>query len=222
MAVIAMVLPTINGRQDVYEFVRGRYEKMDYEGHTLEIHMRYGQPTVGCAWQMGMREALKRADYILLGNDDCEPHAGWWRPAIEAVDAGYLPSPQVYDTGGYPQGLPEWGKIAPDWTPVGCALIPFFSKAMWEQIGPLFTGHYYTDNFITERAKAAGWPCVLRTGFAFTHYWSMEGRGAGLGTEPARMAYDRELYARALHMWQAGEWTAPWPPLGRAPEDTSF
>lgn len=212
MALISVVLPTINGRQDVYDFVRGRFERMDYGDHTMEIVPIYGQHTVGIAWQRGAERA--QGDYILFGNDDCEPHDGWWGPAIEAVDSGYVPSPMVYDTGGYPQGLPEWGRVAPDCTLVQTALIPFMSKAQWAQIKPLFLGHYYSDNFFTDRAAANGWECVLRTGFAFTHYWAQQGRGAGMGSEAECMKFDRRLYETARLMVAEGRWDKPWPPNG--------
>lgn len=62
---------------------------------------------------------------------------------------------------------------------------------------------------------AAGWPCRLRTGYAFTHHWAQPGRGAGMA-EGDRMEYDGMLYKRASAMVQRGEWDKPWPPGGRA------
>lgn len=209
---ISVVMPTVDGREVIVKRVLRAYAHWTEEPQ-IEILLEKNHPTVGCAWQAGAERAT--GDYIHLGNDDCEPREGWWQPAVEACDAGFLPSPMVYDPTGYAQSLPEWGKVAGDWTPVHCAMIPFMSRAMWEKIRPLFTGHYHTDNFITDRAFMAGWPCRLRTGYAFTHYWAQPGRGAGM-EEGQRMAYDQRLYRQALTMAQEGTWEKPWPPGGRA------
>ena len=80
-------------------------------------------------------------------------------------------------------------------------------------MGPLARIHYYSDNFLTDRARAAGWPCVLRTGYAFTHHWAQARRGAGM-TQDQRMEHDRGLYEQATKMCEAGQWTEPWPPGG--------
>ncbi len=208
---ISVVLPTVPGREEVFAQVAQAYRERTAE---LELIVVYDMPTVGCAWQAGAEKA--HGDYIHLGNDDCEPHPGWWEPAVQACDGGYLPSPQVFGSDGMPQGLPEWGRVAADWTPVHCAMIPFMSRVQWDKVQPLFLGHYYTDNFITHRAQRAGYPCRLRTGYAFTHHWAQQRRGAGLGSEQARHVYDRPLYEQALLMSDSGQWTEPWPPGGRA------
>jgi hypothetical protein len=214
---VSVVIPTIHGREEVYARCRAAYERTCDGLCELEIITEREHAAVGLAWQAGA--AAAGGDFIHLGNDDCEPHAGWLEAAMEAVAAGFLPSPQVYDAGGYPQGLPVWGAVAPDWTPVSCALIPFMSREQWSKIQPLFTAHYYTDNFITDRAAAAGWPCVLRTGYAFTHWWAQPGRGAGM-SESNRLASDERLYQRALAMAARDEWSEPWPPDGgREPRD---
>jgi len=209
---ISVILPTIRGREEVFSRVRDAYLSQFYDGHAVELLTEHGHPTVGCAWQAGAERC--RGDYIHLGNDDCLPAQGWHRPAVEAVERGFLPSPMVYAPDGYPQGLPVWGVVGDDWTPVSCCLIPFISRDQWTMIQPLFTGHYHTDNFITERAAAAGWPCCLRTGYAFTHFWAQAGRGAGM-SEGERMVYDENAYRHAAEMVKAGTWDRPWPPGGR-------
>lgn len=211
---ISVVIPTISGREEVYSRCHNAYRALRAGPHELEIIAEYGHKSVGLAWQAGAMKAT--GDYIHLGNDDCEPRDGWWRYAIEAVEMGCLPSPQVYTADGIPQGLPVWGSVAPDWSVVTCCLIPFMSRVQWERIQPLFTAHYYTDNFITERARQAGWPCVLRTGYAFTHWWAQPGRGAGM-SESDRMTSDERLYQHALAEVAAGRWEAPWPANGGAP-----
>ncbi len=208
MSLISVVIPTIPGREAVFTRVYAAYANDTYGPHSVEFIVERGHPTVGRAWQAGAEKAA--GDYIHLTNDDCEPHPGWWHPAVEAVERGYVPAPQVYDRAGGPQSLPVWGSVASDWTPVHCGTIPFLGRSQWENIQPLFTAHYWTDQFITDRAQAAGWPCVLRTGYAFTHYWAQPGRGAGM-SEADRMAHDKALYRQALAKVEVGGWKEPWP-----------
>lgn len=210
---ISVIIPTVPGREAIFERVRTAYlHNQPFGG--LEIIVEYDHPTVGCAWQAGAEKA--HGDYIHMGNDDCVPQPFWWQPAKEAVDQGFMPSPMVRDDRGYPQALPEWGQVADDWTPVVCATIPFMGRHQWEAIQPLLTSHYYSDNFITWRAAAAGWPCVLRLGYSFTHYWAQERRGAGMGSQGLRDAYDKRLFDIAQNMVERGFWQRPWPPGGRA------
>ncbi len=206
--IISVVVPTVTGREEVFEQVCLAYASEEYP-FEVEYLFERDHPTVGCAWQAGAERAS--GDYIHLTNDDCEPHPGWWIPAVEAVDAGFIPAPQVYNTAGDPQSLPAWGSVAADWTSVHCSTIPFFSRHQWEKIRPLLLSHYYSDPFITDRAQAAGWPCVLRTGYAFTHHWSQVKRGAGMGNQALRETYDKGLYDQALAMVERGEWAEPWP-----------
>ncbi len=215
---ISVVIPTVPGREVILDRVLAAYgtevQGRSFFAHAdLEVIVERGHPTVGCAWQAGAEKAT--GDYIHLGNDDCEPHPCWWEPAVEACEAGFIPSPMVYDPNGFPQGLPEWGKIAPDWTPVHCAMIPFMSREQWEKIRPLALIHYSSDNFFTYRADRAGYPCRLRTGYSFVHHGASPGRGAGM-SEAARMAHDEPLYWMAVNKAEAGQWTEPWPPGGRA------
>src|SRR6266404_3441738 len=66
----------------------------------MGISGEHDHPAVGCAWQAGAEKA--KGDYIHLGNDDCEPHPGWWQPAVEACQQGFVPSPMVFTPDGYP------------------------------------------------------------------------------------------------------------------------
>lgn len=67
-----------------------------------------------------------------------------------------------------------------------------------------------SDDFISDRARQAGWPPAMCNGYAFKHHWAQHKRGAGM-TEPERMTYDRLLYQQALAMVAAGQWDKPWP-----------
>jgi hypothetical protein len=210
---ISIVIPTVTGRESYLANCIASYESRTCT--EFEMIVETDHPTVGLAWQAGAEKA--EGEFIHLTNDDLEPRDGWSEPAIEAIGRGYLPAPQVYGVAGDPQAPPAWGSLIPDWTPLNpphAAVVPFISREMWEKVYPLFTAHYYTDNFITARVRMAGWPCVVRSGYAFTNHWAQHKRGAGM-SESERMKYDLGLYAQALDMVAAGEWAEPWPPGGR-------
>lgn len=208
---ISVILPTIRGREEVFGKVRDAYLAQDYGSDVIELLEEHDHPTVGCAWQAGAERS--QGEYIHMGNDDCLPADGWHKPAVDAVNRGFLPSPMVYAPDGYPQGLPHWGVVGEDWTPVSCCLIPFMGRYQWNAIRPLLLSHYHSDNFITDRAEANGWRCVLRTAYSFTHFWAMPGRGAGM-SEGERMAYDALLYRSAIERVELGVWDRPWPEGG--------
>src|SRR6266702_3998347 len=105
MTRISIIIPTIKGREKHYQRCLLAY-MITGGGFDLEIIPEFGHPTVGCAWQEGASKAS--GDYIHLTNDDCEPHAGWLAPVMEACDRGFLPGPAVYGPDGSPQYPPVW------------------------------------------------------------------------------------------------------------------
>ena len=212
---ISVIVPTVPGREDHFGRCVAAYEADAAEGgYDLDLIVEHDHPAVGYAWQAGGEKA--RGDYLHFTNDDLVPHPGWAQPAVAAVNRGYIPAPQVYGPGGEPQAPPVWGRVGLDWTLLPrqhAAVVPFLSRQQWGKIRPLALIHYYADDFITGRARAAGWPAVLRTGYAFTHHWATVRRGAGM-TQDARMAHDKQLYEQAMQMCAAGQWTRPWPAAG--------
>lgn len=204
MVAISIVLPTVDGREDIFGEVHAAYQRTPY----AEIIVIRNSPTVGVAWQQGAEQA--QGNWLHFANDDCLPDDGWYEDAIGACAAGYIPSASMRTTSGYRQSLPAWGYLTADWTAVSCCLIPFMHRVQWEKIGPMFTGHMYTDNWVSWRADQAGWPTVHRQGYSFTHFWARPGRGAGM-PEHARMAHDEENFKKAQRMALAGEWSEPWP-----------
>lgn len=201
---ISVVIPTVDGREDQLARTLGAYASQAPGAYRLNVIVVHNLPCVGAAWQQGAGSAT--GDYLHLGNDDTEPHPGWHLPAIESAGAGILPAPQVYGPAGEPQSLPEWGKLAADGTPVSMSTIPFCAMAQWEKISPLDTRlHYYADDFFSFRGKLAGYPVVLRSGYAFTHQWAQPGRGAGM-SEGGRMVHDLPLYQESSARVLAGQW----------------
>lgn len=212
---ISIVIPTVSGREDHYARCVQAYTDLADGNYHLEIITEVDHPAVGMAWQAGAMRA--QGDFTHLTNDDIEPLAGWHMPAVDAVESGFMPAPQVYGPDGNPQSHPSPGMVSPDWTPVHMSALPFFSTAMWQEIQPLFTAHYFTDDFCSQRSERAGWPCRLRTGYAFRHWYAQHKRGAGM-SEHERMVNDEALYKEAIRRVDCGEWDHPWPPRGGLPE----
>jgi hypothetical protein len=203
LPLISVIVPTVPGREDHLERCTRAYAGHAPGGYALDLVIERGHPAVGIAWQAGAEKA--RGEYIHLTNDDIEPRPGWHAPAIEAVQRGCLPAPQVYSPDGAPQSLPAWGALGDDWAPVTMTTLPFCSRAQWERIGPVARIHYYSDDFFSYRGRKAGWATALRSGYAFTHHWALPGRGAGM-TEAERMEHDRRLYDEAVSRAERGEW----------------
>jgi hypothetical protein len=207
LGMISIVIPTVTGREDHYERCRAAYVQVaayDYELLTETDHA-----TCGLAWQAGAMRAA--GDYIHFTCDDLEPLPGWDDAAVRASQAGAVPAPKVtHAETGELQSWPAWGCEHADGIDAGFSAIPFLSRTMWEVVQPLFTGHYYCDNFISYRARKQGWPSLFVNGYAFRHHWAQHRRGAGM-TQDDRLAYDRGQYDRAVAMADAGEWREPWP-----------
>lgn len=212
---ISVIVPTVDGREDHLERCVTAYHTLAPGNYQLELLIERNHRSCGLAWQAGA-ERSRTGDFIHLTDDDIEPRPDWHAPAIEAVERGFIPAPQVYDPNGYPQSHPCVGSVAPDWTPVHMSALPFCSRQQWEKITPLMTSHYFTDDFFSFRANQAGWMPRLRIGYAFTHWWATVRRGAGM-SEPDRMRNDQALYQEAIRRVYSGQWTEPWPADGGCP-----
>ena len=206
---ISVIVPTIDGREEHLERCLRAYAEHSEGSYKLDLVLAVNEPTCGWGWQKGCEKA--KGDYLHFTDDDIEPHAGWAEPAIECVQRGFIPAPQVFGPQGDPQSHPHWGFHLTDWEPVFMTSLPFVSREQFAAIAPLFTAHYSTDNWFSWRAHRAGWPTRVRTGYAFTHWWAEHGRGAGL-EEYHRLTYDGVLFAEAQRKVIQGEWTEPWPP----------
>lgn len=211
---ISVIIPTVEGREDHLLRCTTAYGAHALGSYDLELIVVHDRPSVGAGWQDGLEKVT--GDFIHLTADDIEPCHGWHAPAIEAVEKGFLPAPQVYDPNGFPQSHPLPGRVAPDWTEVHMTSLPFCSTGQMGHIAPLFTAHYFTDDFFSWRGMNAGYGRRLRTGYAFVHYWAQHKRGAGM-PEPQRMQHDERLFAEARKKVEDGQWNAPWPPNGGRP-----
>lgn len=200
---ISVVVPTIQGREDHYARCVDAYASRSTVD--IEIITENDHPAVGPAWNAGAERAT--GDILHFTADDLEPHQGWDVAAIEAIERGKLPAPRIINQYGHLDSCGFHGIEMEDWAPVRMSVVPFLPRAVWEQIKPVLPIHYFTDDWISYRARKIGWPPVVRRDFAFTHHWATHGRGAGMSYD-GRMRHDQRVYidaVRELESQQGGE-----------------
>ena len=190
---ISVVVPTITGREDHYARCVAAYERT--LGDWLDLITVKDQPTCGVAWNIGAAQA--KGDYIHFSADDLEPHDGWDIHALKAADSGWFPAPRIVNPNGDLDYCGIHGFEMDEGSKVDMSVIPFMSAKVWEDIGPSLPIHYFSDNYLSFRAKQAGLEVRVARGFAFTHHWADVGRGAGM-SYAGRMEHDRGLFLAAI------------------------
>lgn len=188
-----MVIPTVEGREEHYARCVTAYR----ENSVLELELITVRdaPWVGRAWKEGAEQAT--GEFLHLTADDLAPRPGWDAAAVQAATHGVYPAAFVYDFDG--QRLDQrtvFNNALWEDAPAPMSTVPFMPTDMWSSIGPGLDCHYYTDDWLSLRATAAGLKVRTRTAFAFGHYWAESKRGAGM--DPfARLAQDRAVYHAA-------------------------
>jgi len=204
---LLIVCPTIDGREDSFNRLLNSYHETippDVETILEKVNNR---PTCGKGWSDGVERALASGfepDYIHLTCDDLEAQPGWLEAAAEAVDERYQPAPHldtVNQQGEFGTdinyGHPPTSDMS-DWKTTRTSVIPFFAGSWWNlYIAPMFTAHYFTDDFISHQLGKNGIETKCRTGMKFFHHHHMHGRGAGM-TQDERMIHDQRLFQRYL------------------------
>ena len=112
LPVISVIIPTVEGREENLEMGVDAYTKLAKDAYELDLIIEHDHPSCGAGWQAGLAHA--KGQYIHLSDDDIVPQPGWHAPAIEAVECGFLPAPQVTDPRGYPQSRPQEGVYGRD------------------------------------------------------------------------------------------------------------
>lgn len=186
---ISIVIPTIAGREHHLTRCVDSYARTIGDG-SHEIIIEVGHATCGLAWQAGIERA--EGDYVHLSADDIEAHDGWWLAAVELADAGVLAAGPVYNPDGTLQSCGGGTVMLPDGSHTEFTRVPFMSREQVERIGAMFEGHYYTDNWVSHRGRAEGYPTVVAQRYAFTHHWAQEGR------VDHRFGQDGAAYLRAI------------------------
>lgn len=199
---ISVVIPTIDGREALCERTLAGFRATAGD-HDLQIILAKNRPTIGKAWNDGADAA--DGDYLMLAADDIIPHPGWADAAIEAVEWGYYPAPRIdtADGGVLATGSMGGGWLvtdAGDYAPVASSQFPFMDRDAWEDIGPALEIHYFADDHLAARARAASYVVCYREGYRLTH---LEGT-VGRAEMQQRAMTDRLTFEQALasELWR--------------------
>lgn len=174
---VAVIVPTIAGREDFLELCLDAYERTAPDATVVVVK---DEPTCGIAWAKGA-DHVGDFDYLHLTADDLEPQDDWLQAAVETVDAGYIPAPLVLLTDGTLQsaglqGFDVYTGSYADWQLVEGTTVPFVSREMWNKIGMIDT-QYCTDLWVSRIGRMrGGWETVIRTPIQFVHHNAMAGR----------------------------------------------
>lgn len=192
---VAIVMPTIAGREDHLERAMDAYERTAPDA---TIYLERDHPSCGAAWIAGAARASEDGfDYLHFGADDLEPHDGWLKVAVETLNAGLIPTPLVFHPDGRLEsaGLKNFGCYTGpymDWQLIDGATVPTVTREMWDVIG-MIDIHYCSDLYISTVARVKrGWETVIRTGMRFTHHTAPAGR------DYTRAPGDTAEYLRAV------------------------
>lgn len=200
MSSIAVVVPTIRGREHLYERTLAAYRATTIDSHTLTFYTARDYPTIGQAWNAGADQALRadEHDYLHLTADDVEPQPGWLEAAIEAADQNFYPSPRIIRPDGSVEACGSMGggmllQDCGDWTPCVTSPFPFMRMEAWRPSACLPIG-YYADDWLSHLARQAGLRPVVRTPYCLVHLEGTVGRTPVV----ARAGADRQAFLDAV------------------------
>lgn len=194
---IAIVIPTVPGREALYERTVAAYRATTPGATIITVRNR---PTIGQAWNDGAAAAQEAgADYLHLSADDVEPAEGWAEACIEYAGRFIYPSPRILNADGslHSCGTMGGGMLMPecgDFTPCASSPFPFMSMGFWDDIGPSLPIHYYADDYLGWRARLHGVAVEVIRDFTLTHLEGLAGRAPMV----ARAAADRATFLAAI------------------------
>jgi glycosyltransferase involved in cell wall biosynthesis len=192
---IVVAMPTVPERAEVCaETVAAWHERTP---QPVEVVVS----TVTGGWCAGLNDVWRRrrgADVFVCASDDMVPEDDEWLfPLLDALADGALPAPCVID--------PRWTNYGgfdepvPDGTPSPRCTFPVLSRAWLDRVFPLPDDlHYFGDDLIRERLVGSGVPSVAVPSSRIRHLWVEAARGAGAGSESARMQLDEPRFRAAL------------------------
>jgi hypothetical protein len=157
--------------------------------------------TVPGGWCAGLNDVWRRrrgADVFVCASDDMLPEDGdWLEPVLRQLRRGAMPVPCVID--------PRWTNYGgfdepvADGTPSPRCTFPILAGEWLDLVFPLPDDlHYFGDDLARDRIVHAGIPSVAVPSSRIRHLWDQRARGAGAGSEGARMEIDAPRYRRAL------------------------
>ena len=198
---LSVIVPTVPGRDASLE--RMRDSILATTPHPVEFMVMTGYDNAGRAWNEGCERAT--APIILLSADDLDYAPGWWEACTAVLERGAIPCPVLmqpcggfeptgegwYEDSAGTRGNGEHVHLA-DGEASFATVIPIFTREMLDRVMPVGEVHYFSDDWFSMNARAAGIQLVVARGFVVWHHLAMAGRHGA-----ARSDQDRELYVAA-------------------------
>lgn len=188
---IAVVIPTVAGREDVLARAVA-----SHAAGAGAIHILKGFDNCGAAWNVGALLALSNPDvtHVLFSADDLVAKPGWQVPAREATDVDReLPNAILREHGT----MTHWNvQDGADGALCAFPRVPFLPVALLRRLLPIPPIHYYSDCWVGARAADLGWKSRVTAGFEFVHLWAAPGRIHD--SEPDRLTYEAIMAQGAL------------------------
>ncbi len=175
---ISVVVPTIKGRESLCEKTIASF-RATVASDELQIIIVKNRKSIGAAWNDGADAA--EGDYLMLAADDVVVHPGWAEAAIEAAERSLYPAPLIQKLDGSTLATGSMGggwllTDCADYAPVVSSQFPFFSRYVWQELGPCLDIHYFADDYLAARARWLGMSVVYREPYRITHLEGVAGR----------------------------------------------
>lgn len=188
---IVIAIPTNGLRHDTLQATKDAWVRHTCQPITFHV------TTYGDTWAAGLNDAWKThpdADVFVCASDDMFPEDDFWLPpAVSHLDKNECPVPTVLDprmtTHGGTQDTYWEGEVT-EGAPARMTNFPILKREWLDKVFPLPEDlHYFSDNLIGDRLKAAGIPLVTCLDIRIRHAWDQRGRN-----ESERMQADRKRY----------------------------
>jgi len=167
---ISVIIPTITGREDSFAAVCAAYLERTPDVQIVSVK-DYPSWPAGC--NAARRDA--KGDVLHFGADDLEPVTGWAEAALGCLERGEIPAAQVWD---YLQSGPcaNEAQDGPAGSITEFSRVPTLTREMAERIGTWPEFHYFSDNWIADKARSLGYVIRVTAGYSFIHHWHQVGR----------------------------------------------
>ncbi len=212
---IAVVLPTIAGREELLALTEAAYAAS--YGVEVRLLVVKGCATIGEGWEAGRRAALEPdsyadgwfPEYVHLSADDVEPAPAAMASAVACALAGVYPSPRILNPDGtlHSCGTLGAGMLMPEveeGAPAGASPFPFWPVAFLAGVPSIPPIHYYADDWLGVWARRMGLEVQVSRAMELRHLEgtigidrlrrrAMADRAACLAALPLGDAYSDEL-----------------------------
>lgn len=170
---LSIIIPTITGREESLERALNAYRTRT-TGFELEIITPLNYPTWPAGCNAGFVES--HGDIVHFSADDLEPLEGWSDAMMTSINDGFLPGARLWDHVQSGSPIYEMFDGVPG-TICRLARVPSMPTWLVDKIGPIPEAiHYYSDNWISDKAGLLGWQTRVTEGYDFLHHWAQVGR----------------------------------------------